>query len=384
AMMAAAEMHGGDERDILETYRMFAEDRGWVGRIAEAIRTGLTAEAAVQKVKDDTRAKLSQATDPYLRERLADLDDVANRLIRHLLGAHAKSHSGQLPERAVLVARALGPAELLDYGRRRLVGLVLEEGSPTAHVAIIARALDIPVLGRVTNALIRIDRGDQLIVDADNEQVFVRPGEDIVSAYQEILTNRDRKRRAFALTRDLPPVSLDGIRVSLNINAGLLIDLRQLAETGADGVGLYRTEIPFMVRSSFPDVPSQTELYRRVLDQAAGRTVVFRTLDVGGDKALPYWHEAPDENPAMGWRAIRIGLDRPALLRQQLRALVRAAHGRPLSLMFPLIAQVSELARARRVLELELERARGRGERVPETLAVGVMLEVPALVWQLP
>ncbi len=383
-LIASADLAHGEERDILETYRMFAQDRGWITRIAEAIRSGLTAEAAVQKVKDDTRARLSQASDPYLRERLADLDDLANRLIAHLAGAEERVRRVEVPERAILIARSLGPAELLDYGRRRIRGLVLEEGSPTAHVSIVARALAIPVLGRVANALVRVEAGDTLILDADNEQLFLRPREDILAAYEETLSDRDRRRRAFALTRDLPPVTRDGVRLSLNIYAGLLIDLRQLAETGADGVGLYRTEIPFMVRSSFPDVGSQAELYRRVLDQAKGCPVIFRTLDIGGDKALPYWREEGEENPAMGWRAIRIGLDRPALLRQQLRAMIRAAAGRPLSLMFPLIAQVAEFERARAVLDLELERAARRAEPPPERLSIGVMLEVPALLWQLP
>jgi len=384
ALIASADLAHGDERDILETYRMFAQDRGWITRITEAVRSGLTAEAAVLKVKDDTRARLSQATDPYLRERLADLDDLANRLIEHLAGEEDRPRRIRVPDDAILVARSLGPAELLDYGRRRIRGLVLEEGSPTAHVSIVARALGIPMLGRVGNALLRIEAGDTVVLDADNEQIFLRPREDILAAYQETLSNRDRRRQAFALTRDLPPVTQDGVRLSLNINAGLLIDLRQIEQTRADGVGLYRTEIPFMVRSSFPDVTSQSELYRRVLDQANGSPVIFRTLDVGGDKALPYWQEEGDENPALGWRAIRIGLDRPALLRQQLRAMIQAAGGRPLSVMFPLIAQLSEFERARAVLNLELDRARARNQPLPERLSAGIMLEVPALLWQLP
>ena len=384
ALIASADLAHGDERDILETYRMFAQDRGWITRITEAVRSGLTAEAAVLKVKDDTRARLSQATDPYLRERLADLDDLANRLIEHLAGDEDRPRRIRVPDDAILVARSLGPAELLDYGRRRIRGLVLEEGSPTAHVSIVARALGIPMLGRVGNALLRIEAGDTVVLDADNEQIFLRPQEDILAAYQETLSDRDRRRQAFALTRDLPPVTQDGVRLSLNINAGLLIDLRQIEQTRADGVGLYRTEIPFMVRSSFPDVTSQSELYRRVLDQANGSPVIFRTLDVGGDKALPYWQEEGDENPALGWRAIRIGLDRPALLRQQLRAMIRAAGGRPLSVMFPLIAQLSEFERARAVLNLELDRARARNQPLPERLSAGIMLEVPALLWQLP
>ena len=384
ALIASADLAHGDERDILETYRMFAQDRGWITRITEAIRSGLTAEAAVLKVKDDTRARLSQATDPYLRERLADLDDLANRLIEHLAAEEGRPRRVRVPDNAILVARSLGPAELLDYGRRRIRGLVLEEGSPTAHVSIVARALGIPMLGRVGNALLRIEAGDVIVLDADNEQIFLRPREDILAAYEETLSDRDRRRQAFALTRDLPPVTKDGVRLSLNINAGLLIDLRQIEQTRADGVGLYRTEIPFMVRSSFPDVTSQSELYRRVLDQANGSPVIFRTLDVGGDKVLPYWQEEGDENPALGWRAIRIGLDRPALLRQQLRAMIQAAEGRPLSVMFPLIAQLSEFERARAVLNLELDRARARNQPLPERLLAGVMLEVPALLWQLP
>jgi phosphotransferase system enzyme I (PtsP) len=278
----------------------------------------------------------------------------------------------------------MGPAELLDYDRRRIKGLILEEGSQTAHVSIIARAFDIPVLGRVAHALVRVEAGETLVLDADNEQAFLRPGEDILQAYQRHLGDLDRRRAAFAAGRDLPPLTRDGVRVSLNINAGLLIDLQQLGPTGADGVGLYRTEIPFMVRPTFPDVRSQTELYRRVLGQAHGRPVVFRTLDVGGDKVLPYWGETGEENPAMGWRAIRIGLDRPAMLRQQIRALLRAAEGRSLDIVFPMIADVAEFEAARAIVDLEMERAKARGRALPERLGVGAMLEVPALVWQLP
>ena len=383
-LIAAAELGSGEQRDILETYRMFAQDRGWLSRITEAVRSGLTAEAAVQKVQDDTRARLIAGHRSLSARAAVRSRGSRQPADQHLAGAEERPRRIRVPDEVILVARSLGPAELLDYGRRRIRGLVLEEGTPTAHVAIVARALDIPMLGRVGNALLRIEAGDTMVLDADNEQIFLRPREDILAAYQQTLSDRDRRRQAFALTRDLPPVTLDGVRLSLNINAGLLIDLRQIEQMRADGVGLYRTEIPFMVRSSFPDVHSQSELYRRVLDQANGCPVIFRTLDVGGDKALPYWQEEGDENPALGWRAIRIGLDRPALLRQQLRAMILAAAGRPLSVMFPLIAQLSEFERARAVLNLELDRARARNQPLPERLSAGIMLEVPALLWQLP
>ncbi len=375
---------GGEHRDVLESYRMFAEDRGWLESIAEAIDGGLTAEAAIQKVTNDLQARMAQMSDPYLRERLHDFEDLANRLTRHLGGDGAPAAAGALPDDVVLVARAMGPAELLDYDRKRLRGLALEEGSLDSHAAIVARALGIPALGRAQGLLARVEPGDTVIVDADNAQLFVRPAEDIQQRYLDIMRLRALRQASFQATRGLPAESRDGVTVALDINAGLLIDLPQLAATGADGIGLYRTEIAFMVRDEYPDVKAQAELYGRVLDQAGGKPVLFRTLDVGGDKVLPYWRGSREENPAMGWRAIRIALDRPATLRHQLRALIRGAAGRPLSVMFPMIAEVAEFDRARGVLDLELARARRRGEPLPEALKVGAMFEVPALAWQLP
>ena len=283
----------------------------------------------------------------------------------------------------MLIARTLGPAELLEFERKRLRAVVLEEGSPAAHVAIVARALDLPVLGRVEGALARIEAGDRVIVDADNGQLFVRPGEDIEEKVAESMMLKAQRRASFVNARELPAVSRDGVPVSLSINAGLLIDMQHLAPSGAEGVGLYRTEIAFMVRDSFPDVAQQTEFYRRIYEQAGDRPVIFRTLDVGGDKVLPYWPREGEENPAIGWRALRIGLDLPNLLRQQVRAFIAAAAGRPLHVMFPMIATTAEFVAARQIFELEMERARLRGQPVPEPLKIGAMLEVPALIWQL-
>jgi phosphotransferase system enzyme I (PtsP) len=381
-MLEAHDMQSGEQREILETFRMFIDDRGWLERIREAIASGLTAEAAVQRAFDDVRARVGQSADPYIRERLSDLQDLTNRILLRLSGRVAPDHS-TLPEDMIVIARDMGPAELLDYDRARLRGVVLEEGSAMSHVAIVARALDIPVVGRAPDVLARIEPGDPIIVDGDNAQVLVRPADDIVQTVHDAIDARAQRRRRFAALRELPAVTRDQARISLHINAGLLIDMQHLDETGADGVGLYRTEIPFMVRSEFPDVDAQAWLYGRVLDLADGRPVAFRTLDVGGDKVLPYVDSFGDENPAMGWRAIRIGLDRPAMLRRQLRALLMAANGRALSVMFPMIAEVSELLRARALLDLELDRAKRRGLALPESLRVGVMFEVPALAWQL-
>jgi phosphotransferase system, enzyme I, PtsP len=374
----------GEHRDVLETYRMFAADRGWVARIADAIRSGLTAEAAVQKIRDETTRRMMQASDPYLRERLVDLEDLANRLQRHLSAHQAEALTTELPAEFILIARAMGPAELMDYAQRRIMGLVLEEGSPTAHVAIVARALDIPVVGRVEGATARIDAGDTVIVDGDHAQVLIRPSADIQQSAAMTIEARTRRRAFHASLRSAPAVTRDGIPIKLMLNAGLLIDIAQLAVTGAAGVGLFRTELPLMVRDTFPAVDEQTEFYRRVFEQAGERPVVFRTLDIGGDKLLPYLPHAAEDNPAMGWRAIRIGLDRPAMLREQLRALIRAAEGRHLLVKFPMIAELSELERARALLDLELAQAAEEGRVSPASVNIGVMLEVPALLWQLP
>jgi phosphotransferase system enzyme I (PtsP) len=401
---AVSEMHGalddmmkqsdlaavGEHREILESYRMISEDAGWFARIDEAISSGLTAEAAVQKINNDIRARMNQITDPYLRERIHDLEDLSARLLQHLSGSNAANGSLVRDETIrnadslILIARNMGPAQLLDYERSKLVGLVLEEGSPTAHVSIVARALDIPVVGQVRDILNKIEIGEPIIVDGTNAQVFIRPGEEVCERFRNSARVRAERKAAYSQLRDLESITKDGARVSLNINAGLLIDMSHLHDMGADGVGLYRTEVPFMVRSDFPDVDDQREIYTKVFKQSAAKPVIFRTLDVGGDKILPYWSPQDEENPAMGWRAIRISLDQPMILRKQLRALIQAAVGRDLSVMFPMIAEVSEFDQARSLLEQELKRESGRGRNAPKSVRAGVMLEVPSLLFQLP
>ncbi|OEJ66733.1 phosphoenolpyruvate--protein phosphotransferase [Magnetovibrio blakemorei] len=373
---------GGEHEDVLEAFRMVAEDAGWLRRTEEAVTSGLTAEAAVLKVKNEMRARLGASSDPYLRERMHDMEDLGNRLLKQLLGTITVDKD-DLPEHVILVARNMGPAELLEYDHTRLRGLVLEEGSATSHVAIVARALDIPVMGHVREVLSKIDNGESIIVDGQHSQVLVRPGEDVQQAFHETRKALEQIKAQYAQLKDLPAKTLDGIEVSLSINAGLLFDFDQIETTGANGVGLYRTEVPFMVRAEFPDVPAQRTLYEKVLDRANGKPVVFRTIDVGGDKVLPYWGELDEENPAMGWRAIRICLDRPAILRQQLRALIQAAQGRDIHVMFPMIAEVEEFDAAKKLLQRELDREKERGGILPEHVYTGVMLEVPALALQL-
>jgi phosphotransferase system enzyme I (PtsP) len=374
---------GGEHRDVLEAYRMFAYDRGWVHRLEEAVATGLTAEAAVERVQSDTRARMLRATDPYLRERLHDLDELANRLMHQLLGQDYAPSRDRLPENAILVARSMGPAALLEYDRRRLRGLILEEGGPNSHVAIVARALGIAAVGEIENATGVADPGDAIIVDGATGDVHVRPSPDMEAAYAERVRLRARRQQQYLALREKPCVTKDGEKIALMINAGLAVDLPHIEETGAAGIGLFRTELQFMVAATFPRTAEQFALYRSVLDAAGDKPVTFRTLDIGGDKVLPYMRNVEEENPALGWRAIRLGLDRPGLLRSQVRAMLRAAGGRDLKLMFPMIAAVEEFDEAKSLVERELTHLRRHSHKLPESVEIGTMVEVPSLLYQL-
>jgi len=373
----------GEHRDVLEAYRMFAHDRGWLHKLHEAVATGLTAEAAVERVQSDTRARMMRQTDPYLRERLHDLDDLANRLLRELLDQSGPLKKAELPDNAILVARNMSPAALLDYDRTKIRGVVLEEGAPTSHLAIVARALGVPAVGQVANAVGLVEPGDAIIVDGDAGEVHARPMPDLEKAYAEKVRLRARRQAQYAKLRDTLAVTKDGAAIDLFINAGLLVDLPHIAETGANGIGLFRTELQFMVAATLPRASIQARFYKSVLDAAGGKPVTFRTLDIGGDKVLPYMRNLEEENPALGWRAIRLSLDRPGLLRSQLRALLQAASGRDLRIMFPMIATVSEFDQARELLERELTHLRRHRHELPATIRIGAMVEVPALLFSL-
>jgi phosphotransferase system enzyme I (PtsP) len=372
----------GQSFEVLETYRMFADDRGWNRSLVEAVRSGLTAEAAVDRVRNEHRARFAKARDPYIKERLHDFEDLANRLLRVLAGDNPGQR--ELPDDAILVARNLGPADLLEYPRETLKGLLLEEGSAASHAAIVARALGIPCVGRLMGLRDRLSEGDLVIVDGETGEAHLRPRPDMLDSVQSRMALRDQRQAEFAKLRDVPAVTLDGTRISLLTNAGLAVDLENLDETGAEGIGLFRTEFQFMVSEELPRLDSQTALYRLVLDAAGDRPVTFRTLDIGGDKVLPYMETTErEENPALGRRAIRLGLDRPSLLRLQLRALLAAGAGRELRVMFPMIATVDEFRAARELVDVECEWARRRGRPLPALLRVGAMIECPSVLWHL-
>ncbi|WP_183828604.1 phosphoenolpyruvate--protein phosphotransferase [Aliirhizobium cellulosilyticum] len=372
----------GEHREVLETYRMFAHDQGWVRRMEEAIHNGLTAEAAVEKVQSDTKARMMRMTDSYLRERMHDFDDLANRLLRQLTGYSGRSMD-ELPSDSIVLARAMGAAELLDYPRANLRGLVLEDGAVTSHVVIVARAMGIPVVGQAVGLVALAENGDAIIIDGDDGQVHVRPMPDLQNAYEEKVRLRAKRQEQFRALRSVESLTRDGRHISLNMNAGLLVDLPQLAESGAQGIGLFRTELQFMIASTMPKLEEQEAFYRSVIKQAAGRPVTFRTLDIGGDKVVSYFRAQEEENPALGWRAIRLALDRPGLLRTQLRALLKASAGAELRMMIPMVTEVSEIRAVRDLLQKEVQYLSKFGHTLPRKLQFGAMLEVPALMWQL-
>ena len=368
-----------EQQQVLEAYRMFANSKGWMRRMVEDIQSGLSAEAAVEKEQSMARARLGQVNDAYLRERLSDLDDLSNRLLRHLTGQGTDT-GAEMPVDPILVARNIGPAELLDYGRS-LRGIVLEGGSVGSHAAIVARALAIPLIvhaNRITNDALN---GDHIMVDGEQGVVHLRPDDTVATAFRDKIAMQAEAQERYASIRDKPAKTKCGKIISLQMNAGLMADLPSLEGSGAEGVGLFRTELQFLVRNQMPRRTELAALYARVLDAAHGRRVVFRTLDIGSDKVLPYMKPNDEPNPALGWRAIRVGLDKPGVMRMQLQALIRAAAGRPLTVMFPFVAQFEEFRAARAEVDKAMERERILGHVLPEKLEIGAMLETPSLAF---
>jgi phosphotransferase system enzyme I (PtsP) len=382
AMAAQAEFGmGGEHQEVLETYKMFAYDEGWSRRINEAIDSGLTAEAAIERVQQRTRMRMRQIDDPLLADRMHDLEDLSNRLLRIVSGQLGTAAQMGLRQDAILIARNLGPAELLEYDRRRLKGVILEEGSLTAHVTIVARAMGVPVLGRVKDVRRLIGEGDLLLLDANQSAVFVRPSTSMEEAFEAKLALTQKRRASYAALRQLPPVTKDGQRITVMVNAGLRDDAAALDLAGADGIGLFRTEFQFLVSATLPQRERQQRLYRDILDAARDRPVVFRTVDIGGDKALPYMRadDLGEENPAMGWRALRVALERDGLMKAQARALLEAAAGRTLNVMFPMVSEPWEFEQAHAIFEAQRAWIQSRHRPLPAQIRYGAMLEVPAL-----
>ena len=378
-MLSTASTGDREQLEVLEAYRMFANSKGWMRRMEEDISRGLSAEAAVEKEQSTARARMAQVNDPYLREKLHDLDDLSNRLLRILTGQGTET-GAEMPENPILVARNIGPAELLDYGRE-LRAIILEEGSVGSHAASVARALAIPLVVHAERITTEALNGDLVLVDGDNGIIHLRPDESVVAAFKDKMAMQAQALERYASIRDKPAETRCGNRITLHMNAGLMADLPSIDSSGAEGVGLFRTELQFLVRAHMPKRAELSRLYSGVMDAAHGKRVIFRTLDIGSDKVVPYMATVDEPNPALGWRAVRVGLDKPGVMRMQLQALIRAAAGRPLCVMFPFVAQRDEFTRSRAEMEKALERERILGHPLPESLQVGAMLETPSLAF---
>ncbi|QUJ75635.1 phosphoenolpyruvate--protein phosphotransferase [Sulfitobacter albidus] len=375
-MMTMA-VEDNDQQQVIETYRMFANSKSWMKRMQADIAQGLSAEAAVEKEQSLARSRIGQSTDAYLRERLSDLDDLSNRLLRILTGQGSDT-GAELPSDPILVARNIGPAELLEYGRS-LRGIILENGSVGSHAAIVARALAIPLIVHAGRVTLEALNGDHVMVDGEQGIVHLRPEDSVATAFRDKIAMQAEAQERYRSIRDKPAVTKCGTRIGLQMNAGLMADLPSLENSGAEGVGLFRTELQFLVRNQMPRRSELSALYSRVLEAAQGKRVVFRTLDIGSDKVLPYMKPNDEPNPAMGWRAIRVGLDKPGIMRMQLQALMRAANGGPLTVMFPFVAQLEEYRAARAEVDRTLEREARLGHTLPSSIEVGAMLETPSL-----
>lgn len=383
-MISEAELGGADAySDILETYRMFLYDQGWLRRITECIHNGFTAEASVKKVYEDLHARLTRVSNPHIRQRIEDIEDVSSRLMAHLSGTAMTAMDGELPQDFILVARTLGPGELLEYGHRRVRGVILEEGSAASHIAIIAKMLDVPVVGGVWNATEMIRAGDDVVVDGDHGEVSINPPDEMMASVNAQIEKRARRARMRDEMKELPTETKDGAKIKINLNIGLTLDAPMLAAPDIEGIGLYRTELPYLTATQFPNAEEQCKIYQGVVRQAFGKPIIFRTFDIGGDKQVPYLQLPHEENPAMGWRATRIGLDRPKLLREQFRALLAAAEGETLHVMFPMIATVKEFRDAKALLISEAEEFKRRKRKFPKDIKVGAMLEIPSLLFDM-
>jgi phosphotransferase system enzyme I (PtsP) len=371
----------GEHEEILETYRMFAYDEGWSRRINEAIDSGLTAEAAIERVQQRTRARMQEIDDPLLQERMHDLEELSDRLLRIVSGRVGTAAQTGLARDTVLIARNLGPGDLLEYDRRRLKAVLLEEGSLTSHMTIVARAIGVPVIGRLQDIRHSVEEGETILVDGDNGSIIIRPNRPLQAGFEHRMSLSQKRRAEFAAVRNLPAQTKDGVKVSVMVNAGLAEDAAALAMTGADGIGLFRTEFQFLVSATLPGRDRQLRLYTKVLEAAGNRPVIFRTVDIGGDKALPYLADIHDEaeNPSMGWRALRLSLERSALMKAQARALIEASAGKVLRVMFPMVSEPWEYEEARALFEEQVDWARKAHRKLPTKIEFGAMVEVPSL-----
>lgn len=380
--IAQAGNYIGNSAEIMEIYRMFVMDKGWYKKITTNIELGYTAEAAVEHVYEDMWKNLSATNDPYIKERIYDLRDVSDKLRAFISGEENKIQIST-DEDIIIIAQSMGPADLMDYNYEKIRGLIIEDCTPTMHVVIVAKALNIPVIAKVHGIFKEVKAGEIIAINGATAEVYTHVSEKLIKEYQKKSVSLKTVLADLQQLSTLPNKTKDGIKINLALNYGLELDYDYIKPTKCDGIGLYRTEITFMSSEKMPDVEKQVAQYKRLFDAVGNKKIIFRSLDVGSDKFLPYWGGMKEDNPAIGWRSIRITLDRRAILRQQMRAMLRAAADKELNVMFPMISTLQEFLDAKETLLLEYEKEKQRGNPTAKNVKVGIMVEVPSVLFQL-
>ena len=369
---------GEEKATIFEGHLMILEDEELEEEIIDYLRSNkVNASVAASKIIDQQVEMLSEIDDEYLKERAGDIRDIGNRLIKNILGMHIVD-LGDITEESILVAYDLTPSETAQLNLEKVLGFITDIGGRTSHTSIMARSLELPAIVGTNDVTARVNTGDYLILDAVNNRVYVNPTQAEIDELKTLEAKLAEEKAELAKLKDLPAVTLDGHKVDVVANIGTIRDCEGAHRNGAEGVGLYRTEFLFMDRDQLPSEEEQFIAYKEVVEAMEGRLVVLRTMDIGGDKELPYLNLPKEMNPFLGWRAVRIALDRREILHAQLRAVLRASAFGKLAVMFPMIISVEEIRELKSVLETLKAELRAEGKAFDENIQVGVMVETPS------
>ena len=368
-----------DDEAIINAYLLTLRDGGLKSKILASIRQGHSAEFALKEVILDYMAIFEKMEDPYLQERGADIENIGEAILANLLGL-PDDNANRFNVDTILIASDISPTDLIRFRQGRLKGIILSRGGETSHAAILARSYEIPMVIRAGGVLSQVKDKDPVILDGTSGLIIHNPSDAVSREYERLEKEKLQQDEVYESIRTLPAETLDGFTVKIGANIGLLSDIALVDKYGADHIGLYRTEFPFLVRARFPDREEQTYLYSRIVSGAAGREVTIRTLDIGGDKFLSYMDKPREDNPYLGWRSIRVSLELRDVFRDQLRAILKASNAGPVRLMFPMISSVKEMKSCLEILEEEKAAMRRLGETYAEKLPVGLMVEVPGAV----
>ncbi|EBX8838076.1 phosphoenolpyruvate-protein phosphotransferase PtsI [Salmonella enterica subsp. enterica serovar Urbana] len=374
----AGETFGEEKEAIFEGHIMLLEDEELEQEIIALIKDKhMTADAAAHEVIEGQATALEELDDEYLKERAADVRDIGKRLLRNILGLAIIDLSA-IQEEVILVAADLTPSETAQLNLQKVLGFITDAGGRTSHTSIMARSLELPAIVGTGSVTSQVKNGDYLILDAVNNQVYVNPTNDVIEQLRAVQEQVATEKAELAKLKDLPAITLDGHQVEVCANIGTVRDFEGAERNGAEGVGLYRTEFLFMDRDALPTEEEQFAAYKAVAEACGSQAVIVRTMDIGGDKELPYMNFPKEENPFLGWRAVRIAMDRKEILRDQVRAILRASAFGKLRIMFPMIISVEEVRALRKEIEIYKQELRDEGKAFDESIEIGVMVETPA------